>query len=111
MSAATAAACGLLLAFAAVPAAADVRSTVPLAGGAAALAEAAGLHRRAGPARVLLEVTRVIYDAPLGDAPGVDARRAKVLAYLLAPAPGQADDIPLPLTPAILAHHSRPVGP
>ncbi len=82
----------------AVPAGAAVRSTVPLPGGAAALAEASGLRRSPGPARVLLEVTRVIYDAPPGDAPGVDARRAKVLAYLAAPASGAADDIPLPLT-------------
>jgi hypothetical protein len=78
-----------------------VRSTVPLAGGAAALAEAAGLRRSPGPARVLLEVTRVIYDAPVGDAPGVDARRTKVLLYLASPAAGQVDDVPLPLTPAI----------
>jgi hypothetical protein len=89
------------MALVAAPAGADVRSAVPLAGGAAPLAESAALRRSPGPSRVLLEVTRVIYDAPVGDAPGVDARRAKVLQYLAAPAAGQADDVPLPLTPAI----------
>jgi hypothetical protein len=97
----SAAVCGVLLALVAAPAGAEVRSTVPLAGGAAALAEASGLHRSPGPARVLLEVTRAIYDAPLGDAPGVDARRARVLLYLGTPAAGQVDEVPLPLTPAI----------
>jgi hypothetical protein len=92
---------GLLLVLLAVPAGAAARSTVPLAGGAAALAEAAGLRRSPGPARILLEVTRVIYDAPPGEAPGVDTRRARVLTYLAAPATGTADDIPLPLTPDI----------
>jgi hypothetical protein len=92
---------GLLLVLLAVHAGAAVRSTVPLAGGAAALAEATGLRRSPGPARILLEVTRVIHDAPPGDAPGVDARRLRVLTYLAAPAAGTAEDVPLPLTPEI----------
>ncbi|HEX2443630.1 MAG TPA: hypothetical protein VHJ77_06760 [Vicinamibacterales bacterium] len=84
---------------AASPAAAAERSTIPLPGGAAALAEAAGLRRASG-LRVLLDVTRVTHDAPPGDAPVGDARRAHVLAYLAAIPPGSpTDDVLLPLTP------------
>jgi hypothetical protein len=84
---------------AASPAAAAERARIPRPGGATALAEAAGLRRASG-LRVLLDVTRVTHDAPQGDAPGGDARRAHVLAYLAAIPPGSpTDDILLPLTP------------
>ena len=47
----------------------------------------------------LLDVARVTHDAPPGDAPGGDARRAHVLAYLAAIPPGSpTDDVLLPLT-------------
>lgn len=87
---------------AAPAAAAGVRSTISLPGGAEALATAAGLRHSPGAARVMLDVTRLIHDAPIGDAPGVDARRARLLAYLAAiPPDAPADEIPLPLTPDV----------
>jgi hypothetical protein len=91
----------VLLALAA-PARAGVRASIPLPGGAAALADVAGLPASPGPARILLDVIRVINEAPPEESRGVDVRRARVLAYLAERTPAAPrDDVPLPLTPDV----------
>ncbi|HEY3380982.1 MAG TPA: hypothetical protein VGK32_04395 [Vicinamibacterales bacterium] len=80
-------------------------ATVRFAGSVEALARLAGFDAHVEPARVPLELVRVLHGELPQDAPSI-SRRDGLLAYLGATARAQAstdiaDDLPLPLTPAI----------
>jgi hypothetical protein len=85
----------------------DVRSTVPLPGGAAALSDALGSPHAFDRAVVLLEAARLLHENPPGESPETDRRRRLLVEYLRAvgqakhPAALKDETIPLPLTPAI----------
>jgi hypothetical protein len=108
-------ACGAALA-AAAPIRADDRpgalATVPVAGGADALASAAGLPPPASRATLLLDVIRRVHAAAEGDA-GALARREAVLAALAQTGAGATDTLPLPFDAALWSQMvlRRPVPP
>jgi hypothetical protein len=75
-------------------------ATIPIPGGADALAAAAGLPTPAPRGTVCLEVIRRLHAASDGDGPALAERRAAVAAALEAQgSPAATDLVPLPFTP------------
>jgi len=80
------------------------RSSVPLPGGAAALAAALELTHPFDRALVLLETTKIVYENPPGDSAATDRLRRRLLAHVAALRERRADTadlVPLPLAPAV----------
>jgi hypothetical protein len=79
---------------------ASVRTAVPLPIPAATLAAAVGSHT-VDRSRVLLDVVRIVFDAPDAPASASGKLRARVNDLLRTVPSGSTDTVPLPLTPDI----------
>lgn len=77
-----------------------VRTSVPLPVPAEQLAKALGLDS-ADRSDLLISVIRLVFDAPDGQSPEDQKRRALLASELRGPAPRQADTVPLPLDASI----------